>query len=79
MILPLLLHLEYLFLTSLLGFFLLAVMLLLALQILKIYMSNSYAIGVGSMHGEENGVQVVDFGIDRFGRFKFVMDSKDSF
>ncbi len=54
-------------------------MLLLALQILKIYMSNSYAIGVGSMHGEENGVQVVDFGIDRFGRFKFVMDSKDSF
>jgi hypothetical protein len=35
MILPLLLHLEYFFLTSLLGFFLLAIMLLLALQIKK--------------------------------------------
>jgi hypothetical protein len=42
-------------------------------------MSNSYAIGVGSMHGKDNVVQVVDFCIDRFGRSKFVMDSKDSF
>ncbi len=42
-------------------------------------MSNSYAISVGSMHGEENVVHIVDFGINRFGRSKFVMDSKDSF
>jgi hypothetical protein len=42
-------------------------------------MSNSYAISVGSMHGEENVVHIVDFGINRFGRSKFVIDSKDSF
>jgi hypothetical protein len=31
------------------------------------------------MDGEENVVQVVDFGIDRFDGFGSTMDSKDSF